>query len=234
MTTANEQLREAVTSGILAARRNGTVRITPAGVPALADEILRAVSEMGHAPAVTAVVTAVVPAATPVSVVDPAELIAAVASHAARNAPADEAVTTAEVPCDPDNVDTRFLMWEVQHLFGCHVLANDALGVWRMGGRPSDLAALRSMFGALRDAGTPEAAALPEADRPAFWRTLGNAIVSTDRGAAQKEAAAARKEAARDAAVARWAPKTVAKPDVAAEGSQVHRRVVRALANAAA
>lgn len=215
-----------IRSAIETARTDGTVRLSPTSADALADRIVAALANRDINPTIT------VAPAGPVAVLDAADMVAAIARHAARNAPADEQITFWDnVPHTGPHIDgVRRLAWALQRLFGIWCLSNTSGSYWHIAGRPSDVAAFRSLLGALTDAGAAEDAALPAEDRERFWETLGSVIASTSKGVDAVAAAKGRTETAKTAAKDRWTPQNVPKIDKAADDDPIHARVARTLA----
>lgn len=183
----------------------------------------------------------VLPEATPLVVLTPADVVASIAVSSARAADRDrETPVTREFAARPGNDRSVQLGWALQPVFGVIAFkrddprSRDGSGTWLMAGRPSDLAGWRNAMDVLLDAGQAEADRLTEVDAGIFWGTLGAFVTRTDRGKARSEAAGPGRVAARALANERWPnTTTVPKAAVAPDGSPLAQAVVRALAAAA-
>jgi hypothetical protein len=208
-------------------------------VSLLADKILAALAATPAGTPAPAVV--VLPEATPVVTITPADVVASIAASSARTADRDsETIHARLILGRPGMHHHRFLGWRLMAIFGVHTLTNgtstspDGSGTWRAAGRPSDLSGWRNALDTLLDAGQSEADRLDPADRDSFWQTLGTVCRDTDRARARIAAAADRQTAAKTACYAEYgAPTQVPAAATAPEGSPVAQAAHRALATAA-
>ena len=200
----------------------------------IVDQVLdRVLAALAVVPAGTpAPSVGVLPTATPVLMISPADVVAAIAATAASSADRDRETMVARViPVRDGSAQHKHLAWKIARLFGVNASVNRT--GWQAAGRPADLAGWQSSLNVLLDAGQAEVGRLPADDAATFWSTLGEIIVGTDRAKARKAAAKDRTAAARALRDAEFGPgNPVQYAPVAADGTPVAAAARNALATA--